>query len=159
MANNYLQFSVSIPLRSVEEDAWCDSRLRELDAQAGDSDTEKLSPDIKNVPSSDYDCFVSFQYTVEKNNLWLYAEESGDPDELARFIQAFLRKFRKDEAIWFSWSYTCSKMRENEFGGGAVIVTAKRSYFNSPGDFISKQSKKLGFMSADGSNVLKKAKR
>ena len=57
-------------------------------------------------------------------HLWVYAEESGSPDNVAWLVQKFLKKFRPDQCWSLTYSTTCSKPRVGEFGGGAVFVTA-----------------------------------
>ena len=57
-------------------------------------------------------------------HLWVYAEESGNPDNVAWLVQKFLKKFRPDQCWSLTYATTCSKPRAGEFGGGAVFVTA-----------------------------------
>lgn len=98
MADNYLQFSEILQLESDEEKAWVEGELAE--------DTE-------------------FSWTIDDNlELWMYAEEFGNTDHAAEFLQNFLLKFHPDRCFHITFAETCSKPRVGEFGGGAIFVTS-----------------------------------
>lgn len=136
MANNYLQFSLLVPLKSKAELRWVAKTLasitklfdnRELDEKRA----RALGTLGRRIIDEQWD-YMDFQFSLEPTRddadgvaaLWLYAEESGDPDQVAAVLEEFLKKFRPTGVITFSWAYTCSKLRVNEFGGGAAVVTA-----------------------------------
>jgi hypothetical protein len=85
--------------------------------------------------------FPGFEYKLSKDNLWAYAEEDGNMDSLCRIVQAFFRKFRPDGFFYVTWANTCSKMRVNEFNGGAMVVTAKNIKIFNVTDFVREQEK------------------
>jgi len=59
--------------------------------------------------------------------LYLWAEECGDVEHAALFVQQYLRKWDPTGVVGFEYSVSCSKPRVGEFGGGAVVVT-KNNY-------------------------------
>ena len=54
--------------------------------------------------------------------MWFSADECIDTTQVAIFAQALLDELEIDEPFCFSWAYTCSKPRIDEFGGGACKV-------------------------------------
>jgi len=111
MADSYLQFSFVVSVAPAsKERAWLNDRLQVLRRKR-----EALGEGL------------GFSYEFEGTQIWFYAEDYGDPDVLVAFLYDFLKKFHPDgnEAIAFTWSLTCSKLRLNEFTGGGVCVTAK----------------------------------
>jgi len=65
-------------------------------------------------------CGVSV--TVESDGIWFYEEESFNAEHVTAIAQALLDELGIDEPFTFSWAYTCSKPRLDEFGGGACSV-------------------------------------
>jgi hypothetical protein len=117
VANHYLQFSEQLELHNKKEVAWI---RRQLDLAVPDVERE--------WKRLDEDCNGFDWEIVEKPRkpsfLWLYAEESGNPPAVARFVQAFLRKFRPAERFTLTYASYCDRLRLGEFGGGAIAVTA-----------------------------------
>jgi len=75
--------------------------------------------------SSDYDeeydgCGIEVE--VEKTGVWFYGEEWFDQESLIQIAQALLDELEIDRPFYFSWAHTCTKMRIDEFGGGAGVV-------------------------------------
>ena len=54
--------------------------------------------------------------------LWIRHDESINPEDVELLAKALVEGLEIDEPFFFSWSYTCSKPRINEFGGGACAV-------------------------------------
>lgn len=136
MANNYLQFSLSVPLKTKAELSWAAktlaavTRLFDSPGEFDEKRARALGPLGRRIIDEQWD-YLDFQWSLEPthNNaqvgsLWLYAEESGNPDQVAAVLEEYLKKFDPTGVIAFSWAYTCSKLRVNEFGGGAAVVTA-----------------------------------
>lgn len=133
MANNYLQFSFAIPDLTEPEIEW----LRALLAvEPEDDDPDNPVGIGKYGEDPEY-----FGGTVEidDDGLWIYAEESGTPEDAACFVQAFLAAHRPGDAIGFEWAATCSKMRLDEFGGGAVLITATDQTWMSSSQWLAGQ--------------------
>ncbi len=132
MANNFLQFSLLVPLRSPAEASWVTSTLTSLvkllDGTEGARAGRGLSALGRRYSSEGWDC-LDFEWSIKSNELWLYAEESGSPEQVAAVLEAYLAKFNPTGVITFSWAFTCSKLRPNEFGGGAAVITAGGTTF------------------------------
>jgi hypothetical protein len=117
MANSYLQFSEQLELSSDEEVAWV---RRQLDEDL-ESERDWELPE---------DEFLGFDWQIldepaETRRLSLYAEESGDPLAVGRFVQAYLKRFQPEGSFVLTYACTCDKPRAGEFGGGALFVTSK----------------------------------
>jgi hypothetical protein len=152
MANNYLQFSFAIPNITGDEAAW----IREYLAYAeriADYDNDAWSAAIKDqVPPAHDPLYASvqdngslgFEWEIDdEDGLWIYAEESGDPDSAALLVQKFLATHRPNAYVGFEWAATCSKMRLDEFGGGAAIITATEITWNSTSAWVQEQKDRL----------------
>jgi hypothetical protein len=128
VANNYLQFSEALELKSEPEFEWF-KRYMEASHSSGagwDDDAKPVSDEAKFwgeiLGDEDYACFT---YEFEKEGIWFYAEESGSPLQVAELVRRFFKEMRPDgkDTFALSWAETCSKMRTGEFGGGACLVT------------------------------------
>ena len=103
MANNYSEFVTSIKDLTKEEKEW-------------------LSDTLKNMKDSERD----FASQWDDTTLWLSSlGKSYNPVIVIKFMQDFLKKFRKDGYLYFTSAFTCSVARLNEFGGAAFFITAK----------------------------------
>ena len=96
MANNYTQFSFLIGDITPEEKVWCETQVDE------------------NIEVDDDDDRWGFSIEIDGTDLVIFAEENGNVEHTATFVQAFLKKFRPKEVVCFSWAETCSKMRPGE---------------------------------------------
>lgn len=54
--------------------------------------------------------------------LWICADESGDPDHVARFVCRCAEAFQLTGRWGFQWAHSCSKPRLDGFGGGALLI-------------------------------------
>jgi hypothetical protein len=121
MADNYLQFSECLDALTREEAEWLHEQL----AENPDRGCPRFLLDLSDREADDCDC--GFQYDFQElpqdRCLWLSAEERGDVQRVAHFVQKFLRRFRPDQCWSLTYATTCSTLRLGEFGGGAVFVT------------------------------------
>ena len=111
MANIYLQFSALIPCDTEAQKQWLAAKF---DEQAESDDGPVCS------------------YEIESDGVWVYAEEYGDPECLAEIVAVYQRQFDRQNGWILSWSQTCSKMRLDEFAGGAVAVYRGATHFVVP---------------------------
>jgi hypothetical protein len=122
MANNYTQFSEEISNLTQEEKDWIVSVL-----EVPINDTQE-SFYLKDWEGPGFEWSFEDKRHIEPshtyNTLWIYTEESGNIDNVAEFIQAFIKKFRPSYIFTISWADTCSKPRIHEFGGGAAVIDA-----------------------------------
>ena len=124
MANNYLQLSTSIENITPEEKKWIDDNIEKFSQR--DDDGEEYS-------TFDWD------WQQDGSYLWIYGEEYAEVGNVADFMQAFLKENRPESSLYFSWAETCSKLRIDNFHGGAFFVTAKDKKSVSSFAFISKE--------------------
>lgn len=135
MADNFLLFAESLTDLTPDEEAWLAERLNNRDMPAGGDercDEEDESPGFE------------FEFYGEQSAgrcLKLYAIEAGDPEATACLVQAFLRRFRPQASFALSWCASCSKMRDGEFGGGAIFVTAERIEAWSSGEWLTERQR------------------
>lgn len=161
MANNYLQFSESIDNLDAGDVEWMREHLGffakyQLQCEEEDLDTEG-HPEFAEFKQRcemyglDWDAEdLDFQWEIEEQtgglySLWVYAEESGNVDQVATFVQQFFKERRHggDECFHLSFSMSCSKPRIGEFGGGAAFVTAKKIDWMNTYDWIDKKRKEF----------------
>ena len=79
MANNYLQLSTSIENITPEEKKWIDDNIEKFSQRDDDGDD-----------------YTTFQWDLEQDGsyLWIYGEEYAEVDNVADFMQAFLKDNR-----------------------------------------------------------------
>jgi hypothetical protein len=128
MANNYLQFSFAIPRITTIEAQWVRDYLTEAQTLSYEGNVDTVL-----TPAQKRDRFyvavkkcgsLNFQWALDEDGLWIYAEESGDPNMVAGFVQRFLKTHRPKCFVTFTYAEWCSRMRLDEFGGGAMAITA-----------------------------------
>lgn len=139
MANNYTQFSVSLPLPDGDNnrqmvDEWYHSKLAEYDRWF-DEHLEEGTDDYEENPLD------GFNFKLSDGEIWVYAGESGDVETAADFIQDYLISMDIDGGILMTWANTCSKMRVNEFDGGAVIITKDNMLWQSTNTLVEYATK------------------
>ena len=127
MANNYTQFSTLLPLPTSEDAIqrvkdWYDAVLEE---QSSNEDMDY-----------DEDPYFGFQFTLDDGQIWIYGAECGDVEKAADFVQKYLNDLDITGGIGITWANTCSRMRVNEFDGGAVVVTKTDMMWQSPYDLF-----------------------
>lgn len=111
MANNLLQFSVEVPL-NADETKWFHDFLDDSD-------------DLEDI-SSQSGGELGFEFEWIDNGILFYAEENGDPENLAETLLRFLTATTRYNKLGFTYSETCSSMRPGEFGGGAVLLKREK---------------------------------
>jgi hypothetical protein len=149
MANNYTQFSEEIENITPEEATWVKEFLQ-TEAPDRDSHPAEFEDwcDVHSVdPMDDHAVkyYPYFSWALVNNNtaLWLYSDESGDPDAVGEFVQAFLEKFRPEGVFTLTCSMTCSKPRISEFGGGWIVVSADKIKYGNTWTEASKAAEEM----------------
>jgi len=142
MANNYTHVSCELRGLTPAECEWVESYLVDWDtflAERADLETEPITltegvgrdwaveracsiDEVESWPEFDWLIFPN----DAGNTLWIH-DDGGyvDVDQIAAFVHRFLKQFRPDEGFKTTWACTCSKPRVDEFGGGAIVATAK----------------------------------
>jgi hypothetical protein len=163
MANNYLQFSQTLLLASKEEmEFWNDAltiipsllqnfHLGEDTPEARDKMLHDLlvkfgvvfSEDIFDDGSLGFEHEISYSEDNSSNNeIWFYCKEYGNTEFLGCLVQAFFNKFRKDGFFYVTYAESCSKMRVDEFSGGAMVVTADEIKYHHVFEFVKQEEAK-----------------
>ena len=143
MANNWLMFSGSLDVETPEEKAWLEEQLEFPSEVALEANTAMLNaprflreygdhPEIHDsvglVPE---DGCAGFEWSWHQGEdgtnyfLWFHTDESGNPEAVAYLVHLFLAKFHPDRCWSLAFAVGCDKPRIDEFGGGALFVTAK----------------------------------
>ena len=129
MANYYTLFSEVIEDLTPEEEAWLTKVLTidpdKMDEAQFDDWTQNGFDGI--CPDTCPDCWPSFSWSISDKDreLWVYAEDCGDLENVFSVIQRFLQKFRPQAHWTIQWSESCSKPRVDAYGGGAALITAQ----------------------------------
>jgi hypothetical protein len=161
VANNYLEFSEVLTHLNPAEETWLRQQMEHVvvfgDQEYLDGEVPKdLDPDVadwsgvrawRNLDDIEYPDEQGFEHEFDDGSewddwgrhLWLYAEESGEPQHVARLVQQFLRHCRPDQCWSLTYSITCSKRRVGEFSGGACFVTADEIKWQDAYRFVEEQ--------------------
>ena len=107
MANNYQESSSYLTLPEDKLDAAMEIVEKEM---------KKIEEDENGYGY----CGVSAE--MIDNGIWFYGEETINVDELEQIAREVIEQLEIDEPFYASWSYTCSKPRVDEFGGGAFAI-------------------------------------
>jgi hypothetical protein len=139
MSNNYTRFSFAVRLPAPAAEF-----AKELDETiAALYDTEVTKEDRRDPmvliaqrifdahDGNDSGCAFQIEDldkpTKSKDKvLYVFAEESGSPDIVGEILRTTLRKFKIPSPITFEWAEYADNSRPGEFGGGAMVITAKR---------------------------------
>jgi hypothetical protein len=123
MADNYLQTSFVVKNLTNKEIKWLNVKLAEDPSEIYGDDLIAWNKEWELE-----DAMAGWGFDTEINpkekTLWCFGEEYVNVQHLGAFLNHFLRVFRENDTITFTYSYTCSKLRLEEFGGGCVVITA-----------------------------------
>lgn len=120
MADIYIQFSEEISAKPKEM-AWLKNRIAEIETTGDAQLLERYGIDALADPR--FEAEVDFREKFEE--VWFYSDDVGNPWHVAALMQDMFLHFKRDQWCFaISWSYTCSKPRAGEFGGGTHFVTA-----------------------------------
>lgn len=163
MANNYLQFSSALELFSSEEVSywknvltaipdlfesyWENQDTREERQKLIDHILDRFDVELSEDVFDDFP--LTFSYDISdsspefnfQGSICFYAEENGSLGFLGEAVQSFFKKFRPNGFFYCSYAETCSKMKIDEFSGGAMVVTDNFVKFHHVTDFIRKEEK------------------
>lgn len=70
----------------------------------------------------DQDHVIEMEVEFSDKGIWFHEMESFNPDTVASIASAVIDYIELDDVFVFSWSYSCSKLRVDEFGGGACAI-------------------------------------
>lgn len=89
---------------------------------------ERIISELKDDPEYWFGCNVE----IDDDSIWFYEEESFNPETVATIAGTVIDELDLDEnyhPFVFGWSYTCSKPRLDEFGGGACAIAKGKEPF------------------------------
>ena len=105
MANNYRQGSCKLSL-APEQIAQAALIVERVTTELNDSD----------------ESYCGVHVCMESDGVWFSGDEHLEVEHVVFIVQALLDELEIDEPFTFSLADTCSKLRLDEFGGGAVSV-------------------------------------
>lgn len=123
MANNYQQWSTEITDLTEEEMTWFNECFAwEPSDEEGADGPAWYDWDAEGV---------GFEYELKRKvgSLHVYAEEFGNLGTLEALMREFIEKFRPNYVFTVQWADSCSRMRVDEFGGGAMVVSRLRTEY------------------------------
>lgn len=116
MANNYLQFSFLVPLKTKKERTWLTKFL--TDRPVGFWTLNQIE-DCEDAEDRE----VGFRHEFSDDGVVIYGEENGDTEQVIQILKRFLKHSgTKLTKLGFCYALTCSSLRPDEFGGGAILV-------------------------------------
>ena len=127
MANNYCLSSTMYVL-TPEQHARAKEILNEVAKEAG-ADEEGINPGEDGYDEAEP--YLGFDYKFEGEGLWMYHEESVNPDMMADVISRFQVEFKAEKPFYFEYCCECSKPRLDEFAGGCFIIMPDGSQYHS----------------------------
>ena len=104
MADNYLQFSETVEC-TKDKALWLQTEL-----------------DIAVDPGDGYYAYPACTHSYHADKGYVWVRSDGDIDALLDTIAKFQLEFKIENPWSIQWSWTCSKPRVGEFGGGAAVV-------------------------------------
>jgi hypothetical protein len=151
MANNYTQFSFAFKVKGLKAKAWIEKTIDKLVKASNDEEADEEI--LEMFPDWEDYLDVGFRTEMEpvasardgKPNLFeliIFSEESGNVDHAANFVQAILSRFDPKGKVGFQWADTCDKMRPDQFGGGACVVTAEKQKWLNTFTWMNKEMSK-----------------
>ena len=118
MANNYTMSSTLYRLTPDQVE-----RAEEIIEKVGKQNAgewERIKPEDEGY--AELEPQIEFEYEIRDDGLWIYFEESCNPDFIADVISELQVEFKADKPFTFSYCYECSKPRLDEFGGGSFCI-------------------------------------
>jgi len=137
VANNYRHFSFALKLANKKEAVWFQKRLEKAAKTPEEDEWGSMA---------DFDWIVYPVNAEDKNlpHVWFRDNgEYGNVEQVANYVQEYLKKFCHKGYFTMSWADTCSKHRLGEFGGGFVVVTAKEQHWMNESAWVTKHTKGL----------------
>lgn len=162
MANNYLTFSFAIPLDTPEKTEWAKRAVAYLNSAGEQENIERLiaidgfdadaaDPGETAPEAHEFDAllpegfaeeeYIGFIATIDEDGIWIYSDESGTPDHVVPLAQEFLLKFDPRGYIAFEWAETCSRPILDQFGGGAIFITATSVQYTNTVSWVNERVK------------------
>jgi len=127
MANNYTQFSMGITFEKKAR-KWLEKQL-----------TYKTSEEYEQKVWDNGENDWNIDHRLDDDYLYLSSDQAPDLEGLIEFLQEYLQKFDPQGFISVTWADFCSKLRVDEFGGGAAAITAKEVKYCNVYEFVAQE--------------------
>lgn len=128
MADYYTHFSFEIPKLHKAEKEWVEAEIK------------------KREQEEDQDGFSRFdaEWAFEDGGLWIH-DGSGQAnlDYAVLLVQDFIKQFRPTAIFAFEWSNNCSRPRLDAYGGGAVVITARKVHWMNTSTWMRNRIEKI----------------
>jgi len=132
MADYYTKLSIILPVPTDECREWIRATLTDP--------PEKMRNDLE--PGDPIGFHWDLAEHLADRALWIWSDEGTDLERLAIFIQLYLQRDDTEDKFGFEFSYDCSKMRADAFGGGACFITKEQILFHFSHDWLNDQLSK-----------------
>lgn len=137
MANNYRQFAFVLKLKNEKAAKWFEETLTKAGSEEDEDGCTKTDFDWSIGREGGFSVFF-------KDN-----GESGNVDQIADFVEEYLKKFEISGHFRMTWADFCDKHRPGEFGGGLAVITAKGQSWLSENNWVTET---LGKENLEGLN-------
>jgi hypothetical protein len=142
VSNSYYQFCVEIENLGVRQVKWLNKLLTFVTPEKEEEQTyDFICRELGLTPRevADWISFPDFEWRVmpghtqrSRASIVMYSNENGSLEQVALVAHALLKKFNRDDVLWFTAAATSSKSRVNEFVGDSVWVTKRGCYWSNP---------------------------
>lgn len=140
MANNYIQSSFIIGPLTEEQFEWWFT----LTNYSVEDELDEINKHLEtHTLVTEYNDDWGFWVERDGEGLHIMHDQWFDAEQCASVLQAYLTKFDPERAIGFEVAYTCDKLRPNEFGGSAWLVSADQIHFFSTQEWIRENISKV----------------
>ena len=114
-----------------------------LESAAYPADLTALAREIRDRHADSTGCFFDAEGEGDDVNLVVYTDDHCCVGAVADVIQATLARFAVGLPVVIEYAQTCSKPRQGEFGGGAVVVTADAQHWMSTTAWAERKAAEL----------------
>lgn len=83
-----------------------------------------VDPIIEELETNEGWCGCWVDYNIDEGFLTIQHEENFSQDHAERILRALVDELDLPDTYIVSWSYTCSRQIDGEFGGGAFAIRA-----------------------------------
>lgn len=132
MSNYFTLFSGAIGNITLEERRWIERKIQELTTVEAEKNRELAGGSSVGVEDIGFLWEFGEDQTDHSTYFLIYADESGDLEVVAKFVQEFLATWSPDKEFRMSWANIADTPVSGGFGGGAFVVTATETrWFNT----------------------------
>ena len=137
MADYFTQFSVDIDIPSEEAATAAVELLAEIETIIDKEEPHAWPEELAAFKDIDIDWGPDISAVADGERIYIH-DASGTPnlEFVGAYAQEVLKRFMPTDAIGTEYACTCSKPRQDAFGGGVILVTADSIEFRHFGKVI-----------------------